>query len=40
MVGAAVTPAPPRARAGSSRRPADGRRPSAAAATSCSRWGR
>lgn len=39
MAGAAVTPAPPGARAGSSRTPAGGRRPSAVAARSCSRWG-
>ncbi len=40
VAGAAVTPVPPEARAGSSRMPADETRPSAAAARSCSRWGR
>lgn len=39
VAGTAVTPAPPGARAGSSRTPADERSPSAAAARSCSRWG-
>lgn len=38
--GAAVTPVLPEPRAGSSRTPADERRPFAASARSCSRWGR
>lgn len=40
VVGAAVTPVPQGARAGSSRMLVDERRPSAAAARSCSRWDR
>lgn len=39
VAGAAVTPAPQGARAGSSRMPADERHPSAAGARSCNRWG-
>lgn len=40
VAGAAVTPVPPGARAGSIRTPVDEKRPSAAVARSCSRWGR